>query len=118
METLGLDVDSERKMLMNRDRQKLNFHNVNRLKGFKEKTMTTKIFVSRNGERVMVKNKNEIERECIAANKSKFMQANSTPPILRVFRNGYTFGGNIEKYENSGEHQAGWQFQNVCRQGR
>ena len=79
-EILDMDLDSERKQLYSRNRQKKNFHNINWLKDFKEMTITTSIFVLCRGERVAVEDMKRIECECIKENIKKFTQANNTPP--------------------------------------
>ena len=85
-EFLGTDIEMERKKLINQGQQRMNYHNINRLKEFKEKTMTTKIYVTREGERRAVEDKKEIERECVKENIKKFTQANDTPPMSEEFR--------------------------------
>ena len=52
-------------------------------KGFKEKTMTTKIFITRGKERIAIEEKNKIEKECMKENIKKITQTNNTPPNVR-----------------------------------
>ena len=64
----------------------MNFHNIKRLKGFQEKTMTTKIFVTRSNKRIAVEEKVNIEKECTRENIKKFTQTNNTSPMSNTFR--------------------------------
>ena len=77
----GTSVEHELKMMRHRDWQRRTAMNIKRMRKKTGRSATNQVYVTEEGVRRLVTDKDDMFKVCITENSSRFSQSNNTPPM-------------------------------------